>query len=178
MKNILLPIVAFAVALGAQAQIVATNIPRTEFESFRLTAGAPLLRGMSAVQGDPSLFMEVRAEKLTNLNTSNTVRAVSLRGRAANYTDIDYIDDDEVDGLIRAIGAISQASHAVTTMDDFELIYHTRSGFTISKESAGNTVAIIVRSGRDDRQRVQIESYTLDDLGRAIIAAKGKLGSH
>jgi hypothetical protein len=62
-------------------------------------------------------------------------------------------------------------------MDDFEATYRTRSGFFISKSSSGNNVIIIVKSGRHDDQRVQIENYVLDDLANAISAAKIKLDS-
>jgi hypothetical protein len=174
MKKLLL-LIAFVPALAAHAQF--TNVPLTIFETRYHAVDKPLIRGMAVVPEAEALFLEVRAEKLTTLPGSNSVFAISLRGRASNYTDVDYIDADELDGLIRGIKLISQAGHSITTMDDFEVTYRTRSGFSISKSSSGNNVIIIVKSGRHDDQRVQIENYVLDDLASAIAAAKAKLDS-
>ena len=171
MKKLIFLLAVFGV-LAARAQ---TNEIRTYFEARKYAADAPLVRGMSSVQGVQSLFLEVRAETLTNLRGSNTVRAVSLRGRVSNYTDVDYIDYDELNGLIAGLQYVAQADHTVTPMDEFEAIYRTRSGFTVSKTSSGGNATIIVKSGRDDAQRVQIESYTLNDLIQALTAAKAKL---
>jgi hypothetical protein len=172
MKKLLL-VIAFISTAVARGQ--STNVPLTLFETRYHAADHPLIRGMAIVPEAETLFLEVRAEKLTTLPGSNSVYAVSLRGRASNYTDVDYIDEDEVDGLIRGIKLISQASHSITPMDDFEVTYRTRSGFSISKSSSGNNILIIVRSGRNNDQRVQVENYVLDDLAAAISAAKAKL---
>jgi hypothetical protein len=171
MKTLLI-LVALLAAGAARAQ---TNAIRTYFESHKYTSDAPLLRGMSDVQGAQSLFVEVRAETLTNLRGSNTVRAVSLRGRVTNYTDTDYIDYDELNGLIHGLEFIAQANHTMTPLDNFEALYRTRSGFTVSKTSDGGNAVFIIRSGRDDAQKVQVEAYVLNDLTQALIAAKAKL---
>ncbi|HWD20378.1 MAG TPA: hypothetical protein VHB20_13975 [Verrucomicrobiae bacterium] len=167
-------LLTFLCALAAPAQYI-TNAPLTRFELFKLQPGVTLVRGMSVAQGQEALFVEVRAETLMDMRTSNSVRAVSLRGRASNYTDVDYIDYDELPGLIHGIQMISQSGHAMSPMDDFETLYRTRSGFGISKMSLGNEIRIIVKSGREDAQRVQIENYVLDELAQALAAAKAKL---
>lgn len=160
-----------AVSLHAQ-----TNEPKTIFELHKDAIDQPLVRGMATIQSG-SLFLEVRAETLTNLHDSTTVRAISLRGRVANYSDVDYIDYDEIDGLIKGLQFIAQAGHGLTPLDDFEATYRTRSGFTVQRISHGNNVLIIVQSGRDDRQRVQIQDFVLTDLTQAITAAKNRLDS-
>jgi len=171
MKTLLVALTVLA-ALVARAQ---TNEIRTYFEARKHYTDAPLLRGMSDVQGTQSLFVEVRAEMLTNLRGSNTVRAVSLRGRVTNYTDTDYIDYDELNGLIQGLQYIGQANHTMTPLDNFEAIYRTRSGFTVSKTSDGGNAIIVIKSGRDDAQKVQVQDYVLNDLTQALIAAKAKL---
>jgi hypothetical protein len=173
MRKLLLLLI-FVSAQFARGQT--TNAPKTYFELAFHEIDTPLIRGMAVVPAPDSLFLAVRVEKLTTTAPgARPVYAISLRGRAGNYTDVDYIDDDEIDGLIRGIRLISQAGHSITTMDDFEVAYRTRSGFSISKTSSGNNAVIIVKSGRDDGQRVQVETYMLNDLANAIASAKAKL---
>jgi len=179
----LLPFMAVLWTLAVRAQfnevptvMEVTNPPATTFERLYHTTDAPLVRGMAAVPEPETLFLEVRVEKIT-VGGGPPAFAVSLRGRASNYTDVDYIDEDELDGLISGIQSITQAGHSVTTLDDFEVTYRTRSGFTVSKSSHGGAVQMVVRSGRRNDQRVQVEDYMLNDLVTALAAAKTKIQS-
>jgi len=157
-------------ALGAAWTLNAqtTNTPRTYFEAYNAVADAPLLRGMTVIgtlNNQINNPVEIRVEELINLQTSNTVYAVSLRTRLPNKQwEVDYIDYDELDGLIRGIQFVSQTDHSQTPMDNFEAAYRTRSGLSVLKVSNGNL-----------GMRNQMASFVLDDLGRYLTAAKAKL---
>jgi len=122
--------------------------------------------------------VEVRAERLVNLQTTNTLYAVSLRTHLAPHqVTVDYIDYDELDGLIRGLQLIAQADHSVAPMDDFEAVYRTRCGLSVFKISNGNKVTIALKSGDPSAGRNQMAPFVLDDLGRYLTAAKAKLDS-
>jgi hypothetical protein len=122
--------------------------------------------------------VEVRAERLVNLQTTNTVYAVSLRTRlSARQVQVDYIDYDELDGLIRGIQLVSQADHSTTPMENFEAVYRTRCGWTIFKVSSASKFTIAMKSGTPSAGRNQMAPFVLDDLGRYLTAAKAQLDS-
>ncbi len=176
MKKILL-VLAFVAAWTATAQT--TNTPRTYFEAYNAVADAPLLKGMSVIgtlNNQVNFPVEIRAEVLTNLQSSNVVYGVSLRTRlSAKQLEVDYIDYDELDGLIRGIQFISQADRSQTPMDNFEAAYRTRCGLSLLKVSNGNKLTIVMKSGDVLGTRNQMASFVLDDLGRYLTAAKAKL---
>jgi hypothetical protein len=168
-----------AAACAAPAQ--STNAPLTYFEAYSAVADAPLVKGMSSIgllNNQITYPVEVRTERMTNLQTTNTVYAVSLRTRiATRQTQIDYIDYDELDGIIRAIQWISQADHSVTPLDNFEALYRTRCGLTIYKFSNAGKLTIGIKTGDPALGRNQLAPFVLDDLGRYLTAAKAKIDS-
>jgi hypothetical protein len=176
MKKILL-VLALGFAWTADAQT--TNNPRTYFEAYNAVADAPLFKGMSVIgtlNNQISYPIEIRVEVLTNLLSSNIVYAVSLRTRiSAKQLDLDYIDYDELDGLIRGIQFISQSDHSQTPMDNFEAAYRTRCGMSVLKVSNGNKLTILMKSGDINGARNQMASFVLDDFGRYLTAAKAKI---
>jgi hypothetical protein len=176
MKKIIL-LLALGAAWTLNAQT--TNTPRTYFEAYNAVADAPLLKGMSVIgtlNNQINYPVEIRAEELTNLQNSNIVYGVSLRTRiSAKQLEIDYIDYDELDGLIRGIQLVSQADHSQVPMDNFEAAYRTRNGMSIVKVSNGNKLTILIKSGDTLAAHNQMASFVLDDLGRYLTAAKARL---
>jgi hypothetical protein len=176
MKKIIL-LLSLCMAWTVRAQT--TNAPRTYFEAYNAVADAPLLRGMSVIgtlNNQINYPVEIRVETLTNLLSSNIVYAVALRTRlAAKQLEIDYIDYDELDGLIRGVQFISQSDHNATSLDNFESAYRTRCGMSLLKVSSGNKLTIVMKSGDTLATRNEMASFVLDDLGRYLTAAKAKL---
>ncbi|MGA2174507.1 MAG: hypothetical protein ABSH38_05955 [Verrucomicrobiota bacterium] len=175
MKKLIL-LLALGAVCAAQAQT--TNAPLTYFEFYNAACDAPLLKSMSSIgllNNQITYPVEVRAERLINLQTSNIVYAVSLRTRLSRQVQVDYIDYDELDGLIRGLQLISQADHSTAPMDNFEAVYRTRGGLSILKVSNGNKYTIAIKSGDPAASRNQMAPFVLDDLGRYLTAAKAKL---
>jgi hypothetical protein len=177
MKKLIL-LLGLAAVCAAQAQT--TNAPLTYFESYYAVCDAPLLKGMSSIgllNNQITYPVEVRAERLFNLQNSNTLYAVSLRTHLSRQVRVDYIDYDELDGLIRGLQLLSQADHATAPMDNFEALYRTRSGLSIFKVSDANKLTIAMKSADPGAGKNQMAPFVLDDLGRYLAAAKAKLDS-
>jgi hypothetical protein len=164
---------------AAQAQT--TNAPRTYFDAYKSSIDAPLIRGMSsigALTGQVAYPVEIKIERLNVQPTTNTLYAVALRTHLArNVVQTDYIDYDELDGLLNGLQLISQSSHSAVPMDDFEVVYRLRSGLSVAKISNGNKVVIAIKCGDANGTRNQIAPYVLDDLQRFLTAAKAKIDS-
>jgi hypothetical protein len=180
MKNLILLLV-FGLAWSLHAQTQPTNAPRTYFQSYNLTADVPLLKGITVIgtiNSQVTYPVEIRAERLINLQTSNTISAVSIHTHLNGQTSVDYIDYDELDGLIRAIQMIGQTDGSASGMDTYEAVFRTRCGMSIFKVSNNTTkLTIEMRSGDVPGVRNQMATFVLDDLGRYLTAAKAKLDS-
>ena len=182
MKRLILVLtLSLAAVAGAQTTsttIIATNAPRTYYEAFNITQDTLLIKGSSTIgnlASQVSYPVEIRAERLTNPQTTNSVYAVSLRTKVDQQLLIDYIDYDELDALIRSVTYISQAGASITPMDNFEAVFRTRGGLSIAKVGRGNKVFITMTSGCLNGVRNQMASFVLDDLGRYLVAAKAKI---
>ena len=154
-----------------------TNAPRTYFETVNATPDTLLIKGSSIIGTVSGTYpVEIRAERITNPQTTNTIYAVSLRTRFdQNTTQVDYIDYDELDALIRSVQYIGQATSTVTPMDNFETVFRTRCGLSIAKVGHGNKVVIAMTPGYVNAARNPMPSFVLDELGRDLTAAKAKI---
>ena len=163
---------------GAARGQVATNAPKTLYEAFNATKDTLLIKGSTTIgvlNSQVDYPVEIRAEQLTNPQTTNSVYAVSLRTTVAQQLQVDYIDYDELDSMIRGVQYISQANNSITTMDNFEAVFRTRSGLSVAKVGRGNKVTIAMTSGCTNAPRNQMAAFVLDDLGKYLTAAKAKI---
>jgi hypothetical protein len=178
MKRLIL-VLTISLAAIAAANAQTNYAPRTYFDAANATADALLIKGSSTIgtlSSQISYPVEIRVERLTNPQTTNTIYAVSLRTHLDKQTtQIDYIDYDELDAVIQSVQYISQASSTVTPLDNFETVFRTRSGLSIAKIGRGNKVTISMTPGYVNVVRNQMASFVLDDLGRYLTAAKAKI---
>ena len=179
MRNLILLLIVL-LAAAAEGQNRWTNTPTTYYAAANATPDAVLVKGMTVIgtlANQVSYPVEVRAERLTNLQTTNTVYAVSLRTRLQQQTQVDYIDYDELDTLIRSLGYLSQAGSSITPMDNFEAVFRTRGGLSIAKVGRGTKTAITMTSADTFAVHNEMASFVLDDLARYLTAAKAKIDS-
>ena len=171
---VLLTFLAVAAAHGQT-----TNTPSTWFGVYNSTVGATLVRGMSPIgslTGQVTYPVDLRVERLTIDHSTNSTYAVAVRTRfSKSVSHVDYIDYDELDGLIRGLATMSAANHNSAPMDDFEVVYRLRCGMSVAKISNGNNIVIAIRSADANGTRNQIASYVLDDFQRLLSTAKSKI---
>ena len=59
-----------------------------------------------------------------------------------------FVDEDEIDGLLRGIDYILQnATSEVTRFSNFEVRYRTKGGFGVAAFSSGETIGVVFQSG-------------------------------
>jgi hypothetical protein len=164
---------------AARAQT--TNGPWSYFDSYKSAIDTPLIRGISSVgalSGQVAYPVDIRIERLNLRATTNTSYAVALRTHLAQGAlQVDYIDYDELAGLLRGLKLIAQAGHEVVPMDDFEVVYRLRGGLSVAKVSNGNNIVIAIKCGDTNGTRNQIAPYVLDDFQRLLTEAKAKIES-
>jgi hypothetical protein len=180
---ILLLTLGLAGALNAQTTIISP--PRTHFEIFKATPDTLLIRGMTTIgtlsndngaeHNGIDYPVEIRVERLSNPLTAKSVYAVSLRTGVAPQMQVDYIDYDELDAVIRSLRFISQSSGAVTGLDNYETIFRTRGGLSIVKIGIAGKTTIVLTSGDVNGVRDQMAPFNLDKLGDLMAAAKARI---
>jgi hypothetical protein len=170
-------LLTFTAASFVQAQT--TNAPRTWFDAYKSTLDTPLVRGTStigALSGQLGYPVDIRVERLNVRPTTNTVYAVALRTHLTrNATQVDYIDYDELDGLIRGLRLIGQSDHSIAPMDDFEVVYRLRSGLSVAKISNGNNMTIVIQCGDANSTRNQLAPEVFANFQVLLAAAKTKI---
>jgi hypothetical protein len=182
MKELILSLtLCLALSAGAQTSTVTaltTNTPRTTFDLYKATPDALLVEGFSTIgtlDNQISYPVEIRVARLTNLQTTNSVYAVELKTRIGQLSQVDYIDYDELDNLIRSVPLISQATTSITPFDSSEMLFHTRSGLSLAKVAKTTKSVVIMTSGDINGVRNQMAAFVLDDFGRYLTAAKAKI---
>src|SRR5580658_5473337 len=174
-------IIVFTLGASWVVHAQTTNAPRTYFDAYKTTIEAPLIRGMSGIgslSGQISYPVDIRVELLNVQPATNTIYAVAVRTHLPrNVVQMDYIDYDELDGLIHGLQFISQSAHSVVPMDDFEVVYRVRSGLSVAKISNGNKIVIAIKCGDVNGTRNQIAPYVLDNLVGLLTDAKTKIDS-
>jgi hypothetical protein len=172
-------VILLALAVGSVVEAQTTNAPRTWFDAYKSTLEAPLIRGMTSIgtlTDQVKYPVEVKVERLTIKPLTNTIYAVAVRTRLArNVLQVDYIDYDELPGLIRGLQLISQSEHSVVPLDDFEVVYRVRSGLSVAKISNGNNIVIAIKCGDTNATRNQIAPYVLDNFTGLLTSAKSKI---
>jgi hypothetical protein len=173
-------LLTLCLAAAVQAQVIATNIPRTQYAAFNARADVFLIRGTSVIgtmNNQINFPVEVRAERLTDPATNN-VYAVSLRTKLNQETLVDYVDYDELDTLIQGVEAIAQANSSSTPFDNYEAVVRTKCGLSIAKIGKGTKVTIAMTSGATTNLvHNEMASFVLDDFARYLTAAKAKIDS-
>jgi hypothetical protein len=181
MKKLLLLLTLAAVSGYAQTNMwlaVQTNAPRTYYDAFNATPDALLIKGFTIIgnlNDQVTYPVEVRAERLLNPQTTNSVYAVGLRTKVNQQTEVDNIDYDELDALIRSVTSISQANSSVTPLENFEVVFRTRGGLSVAKVGKGNKTTIAITSGELNGARNAMAPFVLDDFGRLLVMAKAKI---
>jgi hypothetical protein len=185
-RLVLLLVLGLASTVNAQTTIITTtNAPRTYFEIFKATPDALLIRGMTTIgtlssdnggeHNGINYPVEIRVERLSNPLTAKSVYAVALRTGVAPQMQIDYIDYDELDAVIRSVRFISQSDSAVTPLDNYETVFRTRGGLSIAKIGKPGNTTIVVTSGDVNGVRNQMAPFNLAKLGDLIVAAKAEI---
>jgi hypothetical protein len=177
-KRLLFILFALAGMISASAQT--TNWPLTLFETAQSMPDASLVHGtvqIGTISSDVAATVEVAAESLNNLQTSQKTLAVSLKSRIMHHTQIDYIDYDELDPLIRALQRMQQNDQALASQfDTYAITFRTRGGLVFSKFLLeGKTLASIKSPNSVSEDPNLMNTSTLRTLEQFLASAKSKL---
>lgn len=151
---LLFSIPAFASAQESADAPKAAVAPATKLEAFSARTGIVLIKGYSkigSVSHTGTVNVDVREFRdASNLKSAQYGVALEVKelGRIEREN-TSYIDEDEIDSLIRGLDYISRIQPGVTSLSNFEAQYRTKGDLavTVFSSSTGD-IKLAVSSGR------------------------------
>jgi hypothetical protein len=168
-----------AVAGNLRAQD--TNTPRTNLEAFEAQTGAVIVKGtalIGTIEGQTGT-VTVRCKEVTESVSGRKEHGVTIELKEGNHAvDVTTIDYEELDTFLNGLDKLGKASHAVTSLPDFDVLYTTGGGlradvYTSNKRSG--VVQVALQSSRVNRARVLLTMDQLAHFASLVQQAKSRL---
>jgi len=156
MRHLLLvTILALPLLTHAQEQPeAAKQPPATKLEAFSARTGIVLLKGYSTlgtVNGMGRVSIDAREFRDAS-NPKSAQYGVAFEVKESGRLEREntsFIDEDEIDSLIRGLDYISKIERNVTTFGNFEAQYRTKGDLSMTVFSGrGGEISLAVSSGR------------------------------
>ncbi len=179
----LLVAIALASPLLANAQgqppEAAKSPPATKLEAFSARTGVVLIKGYSNltnIQGmggrvsiDVREFRDASNPKSAQYGVAFSIKETSRLERE----NVSFVDEDEIDSLIRGLEYISKIDRSVTGLSNFEAVYATRGDLSLTVfNSSRGEINFAVSSGRVGRTTAFLKLTDADQLRNSLGEAK------
>lgn len=180
MKRIWILLAVAALAIHSHAQ--STNGPRTQLEAIECRTNTLVVKGFTEIGtiACASGSVLVAAKESSDAATHERVFGVSVvvRGREGRQ-DTSYIDYDELDSLIKAVGLMNTPPWSESALPQIEASYTSRDGLRVASVNTRNNAGMeaIVESNHACRSTSGISVQQLIMFRSLLEQAKGKLDS-
>lgn len=185
MKSILfsIPLALCAFTATAQENTAAPEAaklaaPSTKLEAFSSRTGIVLIKGfttvgvlngMGRVSIDAREFRDASNPKMAQYGVAFEVKESSRLERE----NTSYVDEDELDTLLKGLDYISKIDRGVTTLGNFEAQYRTKGDFsmTVFSNSRGE-ISFAVSSGRIGKTTAYLKLADAEQIKLLLLQAK------
>lgn len=178
MKRIFCLLTLGILAFGANAQT--TNAPRTQLETLESRTNVLIVKGsveIGVINGSAGGVL-VAAKESTDASTGQKALGVSVvvRGRDGKQ-DTSYVDYDELDSMIKALGQMNTPPWSDTEMPQIEANYITKDGLRIASANTRNNAGMeaIVQSTHACQASAYLTISQLITFRSLIDQAKARL---
>ena len=161
-----------------------SSTKKTELEAFNARSGSVLIKGYSEValiefKGPSSVGIDVR--ELIDAGAGEKKYGITVevkQGGRIERKDTSFIDESEIESLIKGIEYISKIDKTATSLNSFEAIYKTKGDLavTVFNSSNGKLMAAVT-AGRIGPASVYMELTDLVKVKDAIVKAKEMLSA-
>jgi len=183
MRRITIVLTAFVawLALAGNLRAQDTNAPRTNLEAFEAQTGTVIVRGsalIGRIEGQTGT-VSVRCKESTESVSGRKEHGIAIELKEGNHpADVTTIDYEELDTFLSGLDKLGKASHAVTSLADFDVLYTTGGGlrvdaYTSNKRSGAIQAAL--QSSRSNRVRVLLTVDQLAHFASLVQQAKSRL---
>lgn len=174
-----LPLIAFAQEQGD----VQKAQPATKLEAFSARTGIVLVKGfttLGTVNGMGRVSIDVREFRDAS-NPKSAQYGVTFEVKESGRLEREntsYIDEDEIDSLIKGLDYISKIDRSVTTFGNFEAHYRTKGDLSLVVfSSRGGDVSLAVSSGRIGRTQAFLKLADVEQIRSLLGEAKKTIAS-
>ena len=183
-KILLATILTIPLIAVAQEQADATKVPpATKLEAFSARTGIVLVNGftkLGTVNGMGRVSIDVREFRDAS-NPKSAQYGVAFEVKESGRLEREntsYIDEDEIDSLIRGLDYISKIDRSVTTFGNFEAQYRTKGDLSLVVFSgSGGEISLAVSSGRIGRTRAFLKLADIEQIRTLLGEAKKAIAS-
>ena len=183
-KILLATILTIPLIAVAQEQADATKVPpATKLEAFSARTGIVLVKGftnLGTVNGMGRVSIDVREFRDAS-NPKSAQYGVAFEVKESGRLEREntsYIDEDEIDSLIRGLDYISKIDRSVTTFGNFEAQYRTKGDLSLVVFSgSGGEISLAVSSGRIGRTRAFLTLADIAQIRTLLGEAKKAIAS-
>lgn len=174
-----IPFVAFA---QEQAEI-SKPLPGTKLEAFSARTGIVLVKSfttLGTVNGMGSVSIDVREFRDAS-NPKSAQYGVAFEVKESGRLEREntsFIDEDEIDSLIRGLSYISKIDRSVTTFSNFEAHYKTKGDLTLVVFSGrGGEISLALSSGRIGKTTAFLKLADVEQIRSLLGEAKKAIAS-
>jgi hypothetical protein len=174
-----LPLIAFAQEQGE----VQKAPPATKLEAFSARTGIVLVKGyttLGTVNGMGRVSIDVREFRDAS-NPKSVQYGVAFEVKESGRLEREntsFIDEDEIDSLIRGLDYISKIDRGVTTFENFEAHYRTKGDLSLVVFSGrGGEISLAVSSGRIGRTQAFLKLSDVAKIRSLLGEAKKLIAS-
>jgi hypothetical protein len=188
MKSLLLALILSTSALAASAQDTPVAdagkaAPSTKLEAFSARTGIVLIKGFTTL-GTINGLGRVTIDAREFRDASNPKQAqygvtfeVKESGRLEREN-TSFVDEDEIDSLLRGLDYIAKINKGVTTLSSFEAQYRTKGDFALTVFSGrGGEISLAVSSGRIGRTSAYLKLSDGEQIRRLLMEAKNVIAA-
>lgn len=130
-------------------QVVTLPQPATRIERFAAQRGIVLVKGYTEIGdvfGEEGSSVKVTAVRYADAGSDSTQHGVALHvSGVAERTVLAYLDEDELDSVITALGTLGKLRGDATSMSDFDASYHTRGQIELGNQNVNGGRVIRIR---------------------------------
>jgi len=171
-----------AVSPGATEQ--ADTPPKgavTKIEAFTARTGVVVIKGFTKLGGLQSSLgrIIINAREIRDASNPKQVTygiTVDVKeGGRSERENTAYIDEDEIDSLIKGIDYISKIDKSVSTLFNFEAQYSTKGDFSVtvfSEPGNSGSLSVAISAGRIGKTTAFIKLSEMEDIRSLLVEAK------
>lgn len=174
-----IPLIAYAQDQGETQKAP----PATKLEAFSARTGIVLVKGyttLGSVAGMGRVSIEVREFRDAS-NPKSAQYGVAFEVKESGRLEREntsFIDEDEIDSLIRGLDYISKIDRNVTTFGNFEAQYRTKGDFSLVVfSSRGGEISLAVSSGRIGKTQAFLKLSDIEHIRSLLGEAKKSIAS-
>jgi len=158
-----------------------TANPKTKLEAFQARSGSVIIMGFESSGKIECVYggeMNVESRELTEATSGRKEYGVAVEvSGGRNQTERSYVDDDEIESLLKGLDYVAKADQSITPLAEFQADYRTRGSLKVSAFTTKGTVMLAVEPNSPFGQSCYLKMEQAPKLRDAIVKARDRIAA-